>query len=87
MGESWYSIESFISDGYTREQAEHLNRLARASQSMIMKKREPCTQSTLEYYINKANELSDELNYYLDKYLEENHKGYEEWKKYLYQYS
>jgi hypothetical protein len=78
MGESWYSIESFISDGYTREQAEHLNRLARASQSMIMKKREPCTQSTLEYYINKANELSDELDYYLDKYLEENHKGYEE---------
>ena len=78
MGESWYSIESFISDGYTREQAEHLNRLARASQSMIMKKREPCTQSMLEYYINKANELSDELDYYLDKYLEENHKGYEE---------
>ena len=28
MGESWYSIESFISDGYKREQAEHLNRLA-----------------------------------------------------------
>lgn len=72
------SIESFEANGFTREQAEHLSRLSNSMDAMINKKQAPCTENMFEFYRDKANELSDEIDYYWSKYQEENSDGWEE---------
>lgn len=65
------SPESFIECGFTQWQAEHLSRLSIAMDSMINKKQAPCTRDMFLHYQQRANELSDEIDYYWQKYLNE----------------
>ncbi len=71
------SVESFIDNGFTFEQSEHLSRLSDARDSMINKKHAPCTQDMLEFYRQKISELSDEIDFYWQKYQNENSDQYE----------
>lgn len=71
------SIESFIENGFTREQSEHLSRLSDARDSMTNKKQAPCTENMLQQYKQRINELSDEIDFYWQKYQNENSDRYE----------
>lgn len=71
------SVESFINNSFTLEQSEHLSRLSDARDSMINKKQAPCTENMFEFYKQRANELSDEIDYYWQKYQNENCERYE----------
>jgi|GEM_PF-4470938 len=71
------SPESFEMCGFTGIQAEHLSRLSIAMDSMINKKQAPCTRDMFLHYKQRAEELSDEIKYYWQKYQNENCDEYE----------
>ena len=72
------SVEAFEQNGFTRQQAEHLSRLSNTMDAMINKKQAPCTKDMFEFYRDRANELSDEINYYWEKYQNEDSNKWED---------
>lgn len=66
------SITSFMECGFKRHQAEHLSQLASARDSINTKKRERCSKEMFDFYKQRANEISNELDFYWKKYQREN---------------
>lgn len=71
------SIESFEKCGFGYYQAEHLSRLSIAMFSLVAKKKEPCTKDMFEFYQERIESLSDEIDYYWKKYEKDNIEGLE----------